>query len=160
MERMILDNNPAQSICPDYMTEDVFEMEFSYSKEKAQRVWHALQQRETFVKSQCPPYKVEFVSESQSGPFKEGELNIHHGPFMSVHGQIGEVRDDYRDLKYFYGSYIISFRFFRPHRLEFFRVDEQTIKLKLTTYVRPWLKSVWRSFNYLFWKMFGITFIA
>lgn len=111
-----------------------------------------------FVDGQIPPYKVEFDADSQSGSFKEEELNIHHGPLLSVHGAIGKVTNDYRDLKYFYGSSVLSFRLIRPTRLEFFRKDD-TIELKLHSYVRSWLGPFWEFGNTIFWKIFGVTFL-
>ncbi|MCJ8277822.1 MAG: hypothetical protein HRT44_00095 [Bdellovibrionales bacterium] len=147
-----------QSSCPKDMTLHVFEKSFSLPKEKADVVWDKLQRRETFIKGQLPPYKVEFETDLNEGPFEEGELNIHHGPLLSVHGIIGKVTKDYRDLSYFYGSYVISFRWIRPIRLEFFR-EENTIKLKIQSYVRPWIKPIWHNINNLFWKFSGITFL-
>ena len=149
-----------QSECPQGFKHHTYEVKFSYSNDKCERVWNALQQRETFVDSQFPPYKVEFDAPAQHGPFKQGELNIHHGPGLSVHGAIGEVREDYRDLSYFYGSYVLSFRLIRPTRLEFFRVSETEIKLKIQSYVKPWFFPIWHWGNVLFWKLFGITFIV
>lgn len=147
-----------QSQCPKGFIENIYQTEFSLSKEKCDQVWDSLQKRETFTKGQIPPYRVEFDSESQEGYFKSGELNIHHGPFLSVHGVIGEISSSYRDLKYFYGSYIISFRFIRPTRLEFFRKDN-TIQLKIHCYLKPWVKPIWNTINNIFWKFFGITFL-
>ena len=119
--------------------------------------WDKLQLRETFVKGQIPPYKVEFDSITQSGAFSIGELNIHHSPFLSVHGAIGEVSSHYRDLNYFYGSYVLSFRLIRPTRLEFFKTDN-SIKVRLTTYVRPIFKPIWQFGLKFFWGTFGINF--
>lgn len=146
-----------QSDCPRFMQEDIFEMSFPCG-EKMESVWNALQQRETFTKGQIPPYRVEFDAISQIGAFKTGELNIHHGPFLSVHGVIGEISDSYRDLKYLYGSYVLSFRLVRPVRLEFFR-EKEVLKLKLTCYVAPKFRSIWRLGNTVFWKFFGVTFL-
>lgn len=126
---------------------------FSFSDKQLQSAWDKLQRRETFIKGQIFPYKVEFESQKEDGPFYEGELNIHHGPFLSVHGIIGEVNSTYRDLKYFYGSYAISFRLVRPVRLEFFKEDG-AIKLKMNCLVRPWFKPIWIAGNNFFWKFF------
>ena len=120
--------------------------------------WSQLQKRETFVDGQLFPYKVEFAAESQKGDFKSGELNIHHGPLLSVHGVIGEITDSYRDLKYFYGSYVLSFRLIRPTRLEFFR-DGDTLSLKIHCFVKPWFRGIWEWGNNLFWKYFGVSFL-
>jgi hypothetical protein len=98
---------------------------------------------------------VEFAANSQEGEFFPGELNIHHGPFLSVHGAIGEVSSSYRSLDYFYGSYVLSFRLIRPFKLEFFRKD-QILTVKLHTFVRPWFKPLWRFLNEVFWSAFRI----
>ncbi len=135
---------------------DEFEREFTYSKENIDSVWSRLNHRETFTKGQIFPYCVEFDAISQDGQMRPGELNIHHGPFLSVHGAIGEVTDKYRDLNYFYGSYVFSFRLVRPLKLEFFR-DNNKIKLKFKVYVRPWFKPIWHFTNFILWIMFRIT---
>jgi len=148
-----------QSECPQNMTEYVFEYAFTKKPAKAEKMWELLQLRETFVKSQLFPYKVEFDAPSQKGAFLEGELNIHHGPLMSLHGAIGKVAPKYRDLQYHYGSYILSFRWIRPTRLEFFR-DKNQITVRLTYFVRPWIKPFWAGFNEFFWRLFPVTFIV
>ncbi len=147
-----------QTRCPDGMVEDVYERRFLLDKEKVAEVWQQLNQRETFVDGQIFPYRVEFDAEEQRGPFLPGELNIHHGPFLSLHGAIGSVSDSYRVLEYFFGSYVVSFRFIRPVKLEFF-CEEQAIRMKIHSYVKPWLFKLWRKGNDLFWKFFGITFL-
>lgn len=134
-----------------------YERELHFSDDKLDLVWKKLQRRETFIKGQLFPYRVEFASPSQEGEFLPGELNIHHGPFLSVHGAIGEVTSSYRSLHYFYGSYVLSFRFIRPIELEFFRVESK-IKLKLKVYIRPWLRPLWRLINFMMWSSFRISF--
>jgi hypothetical protein len=94
---------------PSFITHEINKF-FPCGHQKKETVFDNLQKRETFVKGQILPYKVEFDSELQSGTFKEGELKFLHGPLLSVHGIIGEISHSYRDLKYFYGSYILSFR--------------------------------------------------
>ena len=142
---------------PRFITNEINKF-FPCGHQKKEAVFNNLQKRETFVKGQIPPYKVEFDSELQTGTFKEGELNIHHGPLLSVHGIIGEISDTYRDLKYFYGSYILSFRLIRPVRLEFFK-EEEGIRLKITCLVKPWFIRPWELLNKIFWKFFGISFL-
>lgn len=117
--------------------------------------WAKINLRQTFVDAQVFPYKVEFDSLEQSGPFKPGELNIHHGPFLSVHGEVGEITDNYRDLNYYYGSYIFSFRLVRPLRLEFFKEDDG-IRIRLSCYIRPWFLTIWNLGNNFFWKRFNV----
>lgn len=112
------------------------------------RVWGWLNDPATFVEGQVWPFRVEFVN----GGFEPGVLNVHHGPFMSFAGAIGEVKGPgeggpaYRDLKYFYGSYAISPRFVRPTRLQFWveetndgtEVTLQVDSLVLRRFAQPW----------------------
>ncbi len=147
-----------QSQCPPLMKEFTFETSFQISPEKLDSIWTRLNLRESFVKGQIFPYRVEFNAHQQEGPFQEGELNIHHGPGLSVHGVIGKLEKDYRDLQYFYGSYVLTFRWIRPVRLEFFK--EQTgIRMKFQCYVRPWILPFWKMSNSIFWNFFGFSFL-
>ena len=143
-----------QSQKPKGFDEHIFQMSWSFSPEIAQEIWNNLQRREFFIKGQFPLYKVEFDSPNDSGPFEFGELNIHHGPLLSLHGSIGEINSNYRDLIYFYGSYILSFRLIRPTRLEFFK-QENTISVKITTFIRPMIKPFWNLGLKVFWKIFA-----
>lgn len=135
---------------------DEYEREFTYPESKIDAVWERLQRRETFTKNQLFPYRVEFVADSQEGAFVPGELNIHHGPLLSVHGKIGDVTASYRSLDYHYGSYVLSFRLVRPIALEFFR-NGPCLKLRLRAQVRPWFRPLWRLGNYLLWSSFRRT---
>lgn len=141
---------------PQGFVRDEFEREFSYPQAKIESVWKKLQRRETFTKGQVFPYRVEFGATSQEGEFLPGELNIHHGPFLSVHGAIGEVSSKYRSLHYFYGSYVLSFRVVRPVQLEFF-CEGNRLKLKLSVYVRPWFRPIWRLGNRILWPIFRLS---
>ncbi len=146
-----------QSNTPPQFKDHVFLMSWSFKNADSLAIWDKLQRRETFIKGQVPPYKVEFDSPQSEGPFEKGELNIHHGPLLSLHGAVGEITNDYRDLLYFYGSYVISFRLIRPTRLEFFR-KENTITVKISSYVHPLIEPVWSLGLWIFWKTFGISF--
>ena len=143
-----------QSKCPDHMLRSIFEKEFIL-KSKQEESWKRLQQRETFVDAQIPPFRVEFDNKDQKGGFQEEELNIHHGPFLHLPAVVGKVSKEYRDLKYLYGAYVISFRLIRPVRLEFFN-REKSIKLRLESYVHPRLKIFWPQMNKIFWLFFKI----
>lgn len=145
-----------QSDCPHGFIVSKVEKEFYYNSDQLQIAWDKLQLRETFVRGQPFPYKVEFDSSSQDGAFMMGELNIHHGPLLSVHGKITDVTDTFRGLDYFYGSYVLSFRLVRPIKLEFFK-KENSIEMKLTSYVRPWFKGFWEFVNNILWKAFPRT---
>jgi hypothetical protein len=138
-----------QTDCPSGFVKDVFQKSFFFGN-RTDEVWEKLQRRETFVRGQLPPFRVEFDSPSQEGEFKDSELNIHHGPLLSAHGVIGTVGDTYRDLDYFFGSYVLSFRLARPVKLEFFKLENE-IQVKLTTYVKSWFQGLWNLGNQFFW---------
>lgn len=125
------------------------------------RVWRWLNDPATFVESQVFPYRVEFVD----GGFEPGVLNVHHGPFLNVAGVIGEVREPapggvgFRDLKYFYGSYAVSPRLFRPTRLRFWVEGAPDgagtlVTLRLDTLVRGPFVGVWGASQRVFWARF------
>ena len=140
------------------MLEDLFERRFPLREEVLDNIWRKLNLRESFVRGQVFPYRVEFETVQQEGRFESGELNVHHGPMLSVHGAIGEITQTYRGLNYFYGSYVLSFRLIRPVQLEFFR-EEGALVLRLHSYVKPWIKPLWRTGNTVFWAFFGLTFL-
>lgn len=142
--------------CPEGFINDEFVRIFEYPESEIESLWERLQRRETFTKGQIFPYQVNFASSSQEGQFLPGELNIHHGPFLSLHGAIGEVTPVHRSLEYFYGSYVLSFRLIRPIQLEFFREDIK-IKLKLKSYIRPWFRPFWHFGNLIMWSIFKRT---
>ena len=133
----------------------VYEKKIKVDPSKLTQFWEKLNLRETFIDAQFFPYKVEFATGLKSGSFQAGELNIHHGPFLSVHGSIGKVSENYRDLNYFYGSYALSFRLVRPTRLEFFKEDDG-IRLKLHAFIKPWFAPFWRTGNNFFWLFFNV----
>ena len=54
----------------------IFETSFKLSDEKAQRVWEALQMRETFCDGQIFPYQVEFASPIQKGKYEPGGSSL------------------------------------------------------------------------------------
>jgi len=133
----------------------IYEKKVKVDTSKVNAFWEKLNLRETFVDAQFFPFKVEFATGLKNGNFETGELNIHHGPLLSVHGLIGDISENYRDLNYFYGSYALSFRLVRPTRLEFFR-EEDGIRLKLHAFVKPWFIPLWRFGNNFFWNFFNV----
>jgi hypothetical protein len=128
------------------------------------RVWEWLNDPATFTEGQVWPFRVEFVD----GGFEPGVLNVHHGPFLNVAGVVGEVRDPrpdvpaYRDIKYFYGSYVISPRFVRPTRLQIWAeatVFEGTgtlVRLRLDSLVRRPFVPLWEHSQRIFWSRFPV----
>ena len=137
---------------------DLNEVDFRPDNEKKNSVWDKLQKRETFTKNQIPPYRVELETIHREGELKEGEKNIHHGPFLSEHGEIGKVSDDYRVLNFYYGSYVLIIRLIRPVLLEFYKIDAG-IKIKLHSYAHIRSYSIWRFGNNIFWKQFRKSFL-
>ena len=123
--------------------------------------WDVLNSMETFTKGQMFPYRVEFVSENTTPSFSPGVWTNHHGPLLNVCGKIGEMKHhEYRDLNYSYGSYVLSFRFIRPVRLQFFFKSHENgteLRVQLDTYVVPWLMSFWGWAQSFFWSGFGLT---
>ena len=144
-----------QTESPNKFQNLIYEKKIKVDPSKLNEFWEKLNLRETFIDAQFFPYKVEFATGLKSGCFQTGELNIHHGPFLSVHGSIGKVSENYRDLNYFYGSYALSFRLVRPTRLEFFKEDDG-IRLKLHAFIKPWFAPFWRMGNNFFWLFFNV----
>ena len=126
---------------------------------KIEKTWKILNKMETFTKGQVFPYRVEFISENGPAKFNTGVWTNHHGPFLNVCGQIGTMKpNEYRDLNYSYGSYVLSFRLIRPVRLQFFfkENDNKTLlTVQLDTYIAPWFKVIWNLSQHIFWYGFG-----
>jgi len=139
---------------------------------ESQAVWNWLNDPDTFVKGQIWPFKVEFVAgsgEAGGSGFTVGVQNVHHGPLLNCAGEITKVTADdetgprYRDLQYYYGSFIISHRLIRPTRLEFWVESAPTdadqsprsiITLRVESFVKPSFAGLWTRAQSLFWKRF------
>lgn len=123
------------------------------------QIWAWLNDPKTFTDNQVWPFRVEFLrTESQKHDFEEGVLNTHHGPLLSLAGKIGSVTPNYRDLNYFYGSYALSFRIIRPHRLQFWsedKGDKREVTVQLSSYVAPSVYNLWNWSQSIFWRGFG-----
>ena len=122
------------------------------------RCWLVLNSMETFTKHQVFPYRVEFLDSKGGSHFSPGVWTNHHGPLLNVCGQIGEMTpNQYRDLNYSYGSYILSFRLIRPVRLQFFFEEDgehTVIRVHFDCYVRSWLEPLWHLLLSVFWRLF------
>lgn len=122
-------------------------------------IWKWLNDPNTFTKNQIWPYRVEFIQSSgHKSDFETGVFNTHHGPFMSFTGILGEIKPNYRDLKYLYGSYFLSMRWIRPHRLQFWTKNNgntTTLTLQLDSYVNPGFYKFWNWSQQVFWSRFG-----
>ncbi len=143
---------------PANFKEHILSKEYPIEHEQSD-VWKWLNNPNTFIDTQVWPFKVEFTRTAEhKSDFDPGVFNSHHGPFMSFTGVIGEVTPNYRDLKYLYGSYFLSLRYVRPHRLEFWSVPEGDgckVTVKLSTFVTPGFYKIWNWSQNIFWKNFG-----
>ena len=132
-------------------------------KKDRKQVWAWLNEPSTFTDGQIPPYRVEFASAELGVPrgFEVGGLNMHHGPGLLASGTMVDIVDEeYRDLQYFYGSYVISLRLVRPTRLQFWLQDAPhggtEVTLQLDSFVNHWFEPIWELGNKMFWSFFGI----
>ena len=147
---------------PEGFVPHEFTKEFTSTHSK-DAIWKWLNTPETFTDTQVPPYKVEFYSPNPAevdNGFNEGVLNIHYGPLINFAGVLTKIDEaGYRDLQYFHGSYAFSVRWLRPYRLEFWveapEEGKTVVKMRLSTWVKPWASKLWSSFQGLFWSRFG-----
>lgn len=124
------------------------------------KVWEWLNTPETFT-TQCPPYRVEFLSPDPTLPanFREGVYTAHHGPLLMAAGILTVMQPpEFRELKYCYGSYVISMRFARPTCLSFWLSDTPEggteVKLSLQAQVKSWFRPLWWIGMRGFWPLF------
>jgi hypothetical protein len=152
---------------PARFVEHVHAFEFVHGAPRG-RVWAWLNDPGTFTR-QVWPYRVEFVegADGQNG-FEEGALNVHHGPFLCVAGMMTEVDhgDDgkgrYRELRYGYGSHVLSLRLIRPTALDFWVEDTKDangqpatlVRGRLTSLVHPRARGFWGLIQKTFWPSF------
>ena len=141
-----------------------------------QTVWAWLNDPDTFVKGQVFPFRVEFVEHSghnNSSGFSPGVQNTHHGPCLNCAGEITAIQPPnpqdpatpaYRDLQYYYGSFILSPRLIRPTRLEFWLApapadtpntpDSSLLTVRVSSFCKPALAKAWTRLQHLFWARF------
>ena len=156
-----MDEKPLQA-CPQNFCELVIKTSHKIRLSKDD-IWGRLSQKITFQKHQIFPYRVEFLNEDRSELcFKEGDYTNHHGPLLSANGCVTKMtHNTYRRLDYFYGSYVGSFRVFRPVTLEFLlasRKGEVYLDSTLVFYVHQsvpqWVKWIMRRV----WSIFVAKF--
>ncbi len=145
---------------PPGFKDNVYSFSFAVDAPET-KVWNWLNDTKTFTDTQYWPWKVEFYSPDPGkveNGFEEGVLTNHHGPLVNFAGILTKIKKNkYRDLQYAYGSYAISFRWFRPYRLEFEteEVDHKTtIRGTLSTYTKPGLDGLWTRSQKMFWGRF------
>ena len=122
----------------------------------ASAVWYWLNDPHTFIDSQVPPYRVEFLPKR----FEVGVHTNHHGPGLNLPAVITAMDNHtYREMKYLYGSYVLSLRCIRPARLIFsLEVETEDItrlNLELHSWVHPWISRIWSVAQSIFWGLFG-----
>ena len=153
-----METQKALQLKPEKFKLHTFKKEFQSPYEESQ-IWNWLNDPKTFTENQFWPYRVEFLrDENQKHDFEKGVLNTHHGPLLSLSGEIGDITPHYRDLLYYYGSYVFSFRLVRPFRLEFWtedKGDHRSVKMQLSSYVLPSFYKLWNWGQNLFWGRFG-----
>ncbi|MEO1253488.1 MAG: hypothetical protein AAFY41_01200 [Bacteroidota bacterium] len=127
---------------------------------KPEKVWQWLNDPKTFTDNQVWPYKVEFYSpdpDTIPNGFHVGVLTNHTGPLINFAGQLTSIKEDYRDLQYFYGSYAIRFNWIRPYRLEFWTSPKEEgteLTCAISSYVRPSIHGLWSRSQGFFWGSF------
>ncbi|MEN9722462.1 MAG: hypothetical protein RJB38_448 [Pseudomonadota bacterium] len=147
-----------QNPLPPGFCEHEFEHEFHLPLSREQAfAW--LCDPKTFTRGQIPPWGVEFLG----GGFETGATNWHYGPFLNFPGILTEVRaPEYRDLRYFYGAYVLSPRLVRPTRLEFWfdplAEKKSRVRLRVSAQVRRGFGIFWSLSQWLFWPQFGWNF--
>jgi hypothetical protein len=153
-------NTVALQAAPNGFEPHFYEYVFTIDRPR-EKVWGWLNNPKTFTDSQVFPWRVEFVSPDQNIPaeFHVGVLSVHHGPLMMFSGVLTEIRDnEYRDLEYYYGSYVGSLRWIRPTRLQFWVSDAPnggtTVKARLDSLVVPALAGFWTWAQSLVWTQF------
>ena len=148
------------------MREHVFERTRRLAVER-EALWRWLNTPETFTK-QVWPYRVEFLEGTGVGGasgFAVGVLNTHHGPLLNCAGVMtrvdpyrGDAGELVRNLRYFYGAFIVSPRLIRPRLLRFALGAEEdgycALTLRVECDVRPWCAGTWTRLQSVFWKGF------
>ena len=117
--------------CPSYFRTLIFQSSHNCIND-IQKCWDYLCSPNTFQGSFWNFSKVEFVNpKNPSDLFSEGAYTNHHGPLLSANGIISKIEKPFfRKMDYFYGSYIGTFRLFRPVELIFtFKEDEKARKI-------------------------------
>ena len=149
------------SPCPKSFVASLVRVEGTTSREK-KLIWDWLSRKETFTKGQIPPYRVEFFDEDDPF-FHEGTYNNHHGPFLHLPAYVSEMKEEeFREMRYLYGSYVLGFGIIRPTALKIFleESNEQTkVVVELHAHVRPIIKKMWERLNHFFWHRFFFPYL-
>ncbi|MEE2904347.1 MAG: hypothetical protein VYC39_18605 [Myxococcota bacterium] len=153
--------NTLVSAFPDGQPPGLVSADFHHKfqvKAAKHEVWAWLNDPRTFIDKQPPPYRVEFIPEK----FDVGVFNNHHGPFLNLPAVITAMEgNDYREMRYLYGSFVLGLRLIRPTAIKFWLVHTHEggteLQLALESLVHPWIRTPWLFAQKIFWKSFGAT---
>ena len=152
---------PASTTVPRGFVHSIYRHEWLIARPRTE-VWAWLDDPATFSDGHNAAYSSEFVpNEDGESGFAEGAYHGQAGPLMSLAGALGVVEPDrYRDLQYFFGSYVASPSLFRPTRMQFWLDDgpgEQctVLRVRLDAHVRRRAHGVWERMMHSFWTRFG-----
>ena len=158
---------PLPNRAPPHWRAHVYERSFDTARPRA-AVWAWLNEPATFVDTQVPPYRVEFLDDtSERGGMTPGTYNVHHGPLLLFAGVVGDRADPdpddpsrpaVRDLHYGYGSHAISMRLIRPTLLRFtaehLSPSDTRLTLRVESLTHPRVAGLWTAVQRPFWSMF------
>ena len=127
--------------------------------------WDYVSNMNTFQGSFWNLSKVEYVTPGQDqASFSEGTYTNHHGPLLSANGILSTVHaPTYRKMDYFYGSYIVTFRLFRPVALifELNELNEHTqIKTEITVFIHKRMPNFIHSLMGVVWRTMMQSLLA
>lgn len=152
---------PAPAVPPRGFVHSIYRHEWLLGRPRAE-VWQWLADPATLVDSQTAPYRSELVETGVgTGEHAEGAYQGQSGPMMSLSGVLAAVEPDrYRDVQYFFGSYVGSRALFRPTRLQFWLDDGPgslgtVLRVRLDAHVRRRAQGAWERIMESFWTRFG-----
>ena len=149
------------SPCPASFVPSLVRVEGIARREK-KIIWEWLSRKDTFTKGQLPPYRVEFFDDEDPF-FHEGTYNNHHGPFLHLPAYVTQMKpEEFREMKYLYGSYVLGFGIIRPTALNIYLEEDNAqtkVVVELHAHVRPIMKKLWESMNRFFWNRFFFPYL-
>lgn len=155
----IVEVTPSPPRPPRGFVQSAYHHEWLIARSRSE-IWAWLNDPDTFTDGQMNPYRSEFVDDEGRG-FTEGSFHSQVGPLVSLSGVLPTVVPDrYRDLQYFYGSYVVSQALFRPTRLQFWLDDGPgaqctVMRMRLDAHVRRRGQRTWERMMNSFWVRFG-----
>ena len=149
--------------CPAHFVPSMIRVEQT-SKTDKKTIWEWLSRKVTFTKGQIPPYRVEFFDEEDPF-FHEGTFNNHHGPFLHLPAYVTKMKNqEFREMRYLYGSYVLGFGMIRPTYLKIYLEDtshnQTKVCIELHAHVRPVIKKIWEVLNRFFWNRYFFPYLS